>query len=369
MATLTQHHRQSTSRRIRRLRALAARRFVCGFDGTVLPAEVARLLHAGLGGIILFARNLPDIESAVALIRSARAAAGRRSLVVCLDQEGGRVKRLGPPLLQLPSARILGATGDRELLRAAGRQLGRELGALGFSLNLAPVLDVDTNPKNPVIGDRSFARDPREAARRAVAFGRGLLLGGIACCGKHFPGHGDTRQDSHHELPTLPADQRRLETVELVPFAAAIRARFPALMLGHLLAPALDPKRPASLSPAAYQLTRRMGHAGALLTDDLEMGAVARSPGVVPAALEALRCGADGALICHRPGLVEEAIERTTRKLVDGIASERTFAASARRLAALGSVAAPDQERFLRFTRSPRRRAVERVLASLSEVA
>lgn len=353
---------------MRRLRALAASRFVCGFDGTVLPAEVARLLPAGLGGIILFARNLPDIESAADLIRSARAAAGRRPLVVCLDQEGGRVKRLGPPLLQLPSARILGATGDRELLRAAGRQLGRELGALGFSLNLAPVLDVDTNPQNPVIGDRSFARDPREAARRAVAFGRGLLLGGVACCGKHFPGHGDTRQDSHHELPTLVADHRRLEAVELVPFAAAIRARFPSLMLGHLLVPALDPERPTSLSPAAYRLARRMGHLGALLTDDLEMGAVARSPGVVPAALAALRGGADGALICHHPELVEEAIERATRELVEKTVSERAFSAAARRLAALGSVAKPDKERFLWFSRSHRRRALERALASLSEV-
>lgn len=342
---------------------------MCGFTGTALPAAVARLLQAGLGGIILFSRNLPDPDAVAALIRSAQAAAGRRPLVVCLDQEGGRVKRLGPPLIQLPPARILGATGDRELLRAAGRQLGRELSAIGFSLNLAPVLDVDTRPENPVIGDRSFAREPQQAAQRAVAFGRGLLLGGIACCGKHFPGHGDTRQDSHFELPALEADRHRLETVELVPFAAAIRARFPALMLGHLLVPALDPERPTSLSPVAYRLARQMGHAGALLTDDLEMGAVARSPGVVPAALEALRCGADGAVICHHPELVEEAIERATGELVDGIAPERTFAASARRLAALGSVSVPDLGRFLRITRSPRRRALDCALTHLPEVA
>jgi len=311
-----------------------ARLFVAGFEGPRVPDEVAALIRQGLGGVILFSRNLPDLDSSLDLMEALFSLAEGRPLVISLDQEGGRVQRLGAPLIQLPAMGQLARLGDLSLCRDAGRQLGAELTALGFHHNLAPVLDVDSNPDNPVIGDRAFSGDPSTVIRFGLAFAEGLQDGGVANCVKHFPGHGDTHIDSHHDLPVLTHGMERLEAIELAPFRAATSAaRLPdAILTAHVVVQALDPLLPASLSKATYSLLRQgMGYEGLVLTDDLEMAAVAKDPGVVEAACQALCAGADGALICHRPQLIEQAMACLQDGLERGQVDAKALAASVER--------------------------------------
>jgi beta-N-acetylhexosaminidase len=213
-----------------------------------------------------------------ALVRSLRAPAPVDSpLIVSVDQEGGLVQRLRHPLTEWPPMLAVGDAGDPQRTEAVGRALGAELGALGIGWDLAPVLDVHTNPANPVIGNRAFGRTPEAAITHALAFWRGLRASGVLGCGKHFPGHGDTHTDSHHDLPVVAHDQARLAAVELLPFAAAVRAGAEALMTAHVVYPALDPALPATLSrPILTDLLRtELGFAGLLVSDDLGMAAVA----------------------------------------------------------------------------------------------
>src|SRR5688572_1439217 len=219
---------------------------VGGFPGTV-PFEP--LLDAAargeLGGIVLFKRNLGSpIEVARLVAAFDEKAPIDRPLLVAIDQEGGRVARLGRPVLELPPMRRLGERDDPELTRRAGRVLGGQLAALGVTTNFAPVLDVDTHPANPVIGDRSFGRDAETVTRHGLAFAHGLAAGGILACGKHFPGHGDTELDSHLALPRLTHAWERLERVELAPFRAAC-GDLQMIMTAHVVFEAIDADRPA----------------------------------------------------------------------------------------------------------------------------
>jgi len=296
-----------------------ARLFIAGYPGPAPAADILDLIRAGLGGVILFERNLPDLDAALAATAVLVEAAGSGPLILSLDQEGGQVQRLGPPFLQLPPMASLGQADDPDLCEACGRQLGLALAAAGFHLDFAPVFDVNTNPDNPVIGPRAFHHaDPERVARLGVAFARGLQAAGVGACAKHFPGHGQASEDSHLTLPRLPLDRARLERVELPPFRRAVLAGVATAMTAHLLIPALD-ERITSLSPAVYALLRdELGFEGPVVTDDLEMAAVAERVGVVAAAVEALAAGADGVLVCHRPGLVEQALAEVDRALADG---------------------------------------------------
>src|SRR5512146_1069601 len=199
--------------------------FAVGFQGTAPTAEVLELVRRGVYGVVLFASNVESAEQVAELVAALKRTAGRR-LLVSIDQEGGRVARLRSPhgFTELPPMRALGATADQHLAYQIGALLGRELRAVGIDQDYAPVVDVDTNPANPVIGDRSFSRDPDEVARMAAALARGLQDSGVAACAKHFPGHGDTSQDSHTALPHLPHALDRLKEVELVPFRALAQA-------------------------------------------------------------------------------------------------------------------------------------------------
>src|SRR4051794_887786 len=184
--------------------------FMIGFDGPEAPASALKLVDDGVYGAILFKRNVVTPQQVAGLTRALKSRAGR-PFVLAVDQEGGRVARLrGAPFTALPPMRELGKAQDEQLARRAGRLLAYELRAVGFDWNFAPVLDVDTNPANPVIGDRSFAADAALVSRLGVALGQGLEEGGVAACGKHFPGHGDTSTDSHLALPRLPHDLARL---------------------------------------------------------------------------------------------------------------------------------------------------------------
>jgi beta-N-acetylhexosaminidase len=329
---------------------------VGGFEDESLPASFAGALSAGKrGGAILFKRNLPTVEHARALCADI-IDASRPQLppFIGVDEEGGRVSRLPPPVLRLPPMARLARTGDLRLLNAAGSLLGRQLAACGFNLDFAPVLDMDTNPANPVIGDRAFGSEPEAASMRALSFYQGLsehVLG----CGKHFPGHGDTHVDSHHGLPVVEHDRKRLGELELVPFMAAARSNMDSFMTAHLIVTALDPDVPATLSRKVCTdlLRRDMGFDGVLFSDDLEMRAVADRYPVEESAVMAIEAGCDVLLICKREDWQDRAHEALVRRAErDTVFRERCHDAAMRGLTARRRrVAAPlgDATRFSRL--------------------
>jgi beta-N-acetylhexosaminidase len=299
-----------TARASKSLEALASRRLVVGFDGVASSPALDELLRRGVGGVILFRRNVASPVELAELVCDVKRRAGR-PLLVGVDQEGGRVARLRDGFTALPSLRTVGLAGDAGLARALGKLIGTELRAVGVDLDFAPVLDVDTNPQNPVIGDRSFGRDPARVAELGAAMLRGLQEAGIAACGKHFPGHGDTRQDSHHDLPRVPHALARMEAVELVPFAAAVKAGVASLMTAHVVFDAVDAAHPATLSEAVLGgfLRDRLGYDGVVFSDDLEMGAITRHFGCAKAAVMALRAGVDQLLVCHSSHVAHAIID------------------------------------------------------------
>jgi len=285
--------------------------FCVGFHGKTPSAEVLELVRRGVYGVILFARNVEDAEQVAALVADLKRAAGR-PLLVSVDQEGGRVARLraAQGFTELPPMRALGEAGDEALARAVGALLGAELRAVGIDQDYAPVVDVDTNPANPVIGDRAFSRDAGTVARLGAALAQGLQSAGVAACAKHFPGHGDTSQDSHRDLPRLPHGLDRLERVELAPFRALARAGVASVMTAHVVFEALDPARPATLSPKVMALLReRVGFGGCAISDDLEMKAVTEHFPLEEAAPGAVAAGVDALLVCHRAELQHRAID------------------------------------------------------------
>ena len=272
------------------LRRAIGQLLIAGFDGHQLPVELKAIVRDfGLGGVILFARNIAEPEQVAELCAEASRLVPDLPLWVSVDQEGGRVARLKTPFTEWPPMATLGRSGDVALAERFARALASELKAVGFTMDYAPVLDVHTNRDNPVIGDRALADRADEVARLGSAIIRALQQEGIAACGKHFPGHGDTNTDSHHELPLVEHALERLRGVELVPFRAA-----------HVFMPALDETRPASLSRRIVTglLREELQYGGVILSDDLEMKAIANAYTVPDAAVLAIDAGCDGVLIC-----------------------------------------------------------------------
>jgi beta-N-acetylhexosaminidase len=253
-----------------------------------------------LGGVILFARNVVEPEQVAELGHDAARLVPDLPSWVGVDQEGGRVARLRAPFTEWPPMATLGRSGDPALAERFARALAAELKAVGITLDFAPVLDIHTNPRNPVIGDRALAEKAEDVARLGRAIIRGLQGEGVAACGKHFPGHGDTSTDSHHELPVVEHPPERLREVELVPFMEAIEAEVAAIMTAHVLIPALDERAPATLSKRVITglLREELGYDGVVLSDDLEMKALTGEYPVPVAAVRAVEAGCDGILIC-----------------------------------------------------------------------
>lgn len=306
--------------------ALAGQVLVVGFGAGPLPQALRHAAEQGqLGGFILFRRNLElaeagsvqaRIEPIVALLAELRRIFPRDlPPLLGVDQEGGRVARLGPPVLRLPAMRALGRHGDAALTRDAAALLGAQLRALGFTMDLAPVLDVDSNPDNPAIGDRSFGREVDEVIRHGGAFAEGLERAGLPACGKHFPGHGDTDVDSHLVRPWVRHDRAHLERIELAPFVA-LMPRLPALLSSHVVYEALDPGVPATLSHAISSrlLRDELGYAGVLFSDDLEMQAIAGHMSMADGACAAVEAGCDIVLICSDVQASMAAHEALTRR-------------------------------------------------------
>jgi beta-N-acetylhexosaminidase len=275
---------------------------IAGFDGQQLPTELRALAREfGLGGIALFKRNIAEPEQVAEVAFEASRLVPDLPLWVSIDQEGGRVARLKSPFTEWPPMATLGRSGDVGLAERFARALAVELRAVGVTLDFAPVLDILTNPKNPVIGDRALAETAADVARLGSTIIRTLQAEGLAACGKHFPGHGDTSVDSHEELPLVEHPPERLREIEFAPFRAAIEADVAAIMTAHVLVPSLDEQRPATLSKRIVTdiLRKELRFQGMILSDTLEMKATADTYGVPNAAVMAIEAGCDGVLICE----------------------------------------------------------------------
>jgi beta-N-acetylhexosaminidase len=321
----------------RELDRACAGHFCVGFHGTKPSAEVLELIRRGVYGVILFARNVESAEQVAELSGALKRAAGR-PFMVTVDQEGGRVARLRAPqgFTEVPPMRLVGRAGNPGLARQVGALLGRELRAVGIDQDYAPVVDVDSNPANPVIGDRSFGSDPELVGRLGAALAQGLQSEGVAACAKHFPGHGDTSQDSHRDLPRLPHDLERLERVELAPFRALAAAGVASVMTAHVVFEALDPARPATLSPAVMRLLReRCGFRGPAISDDLEMKAVSEHFSLEQAVPDTIVAGVDGILVCHTAERQHQAIDLLRRAVEGRRVPQDRLAEAALRLKAL----------------------------------
>jgi beta-N-acetylhexosaminidase len=279
--------------------------------GTTISSELRALAREfQLGGVTLFARNIEAPEQVAELNHDLQSLSSGLPLWIAVDQEGGRVARLRAPFTEWPPMAALGRSGDPGLARRFAAALGAELRAVGVTLDFAPVLDILTNPKNPVIGDRALAETADDVARLGAAIIKGLQDNGVAACGKHFPGHGDTSVDSHFGLPIVEHPPDRIRRVELVPFREAIRAGVATIMTAHVLVPSIDEEKPATLSRRiVYDILRdELGFEGVILSDDLEMKALADGYSVGDAAVQAIAAGCDGVLICRNaPHMARDA--------------------------------------------------------------
>lgn len=334
-------------------RRLALGVLMSGVHGTNVSGWLREALHDGLGSVCLFAENTPDLATARRLTDGLRAE--NPSVVVASDEEGGDVTRLQAVTgSSLPGNEALGVLDDEAITRSCARELGRLMSLAGIDLDLAPALDVASEPLNPVIGVRSFGADPELVGRHGQAFIDGLRDVGVASCGKHYPGHGDTRTDSHVALPILSAKIDTLDERDLKPFRMC---RSDAIMTAHVVAPELGPA-PASLSTWASLKVRESGFLGPILTDALGMGALSERMGLGEACVEALEAGAD--LLCldapqnrDPQAALEEAVEALSTALDAGRLDApllRNAAARAKSLSRSTSFPAFDEAAAVRTT-------------------
>jgi len=280
-----------------------------GFWGNTPSQEIIDLIQRyHVGNILLFSRNVRDAQQVLELTQRlqmiAKEAGQRYPLLIAIDQENGIVQRLGEAVTIFPGNMALGAIGTEEMAYKVASATGQELKALGITMNLAPVVDINNNPANPVIGVRSFGEDPQQVARLGAAMVKGYHATGILSCLKHFPGHGDTAVDSHLALPMIPSTLERLAAVELLPFRSGIKAGAESVMLAHISFAALTEHDtlPATLTPAIAQglLREKLGFNGVILSDCMEMKAISVTFGTERAAVMALQAGVDLVLVSHR---------------------------------------------------------------------
>ena len=286
--------------------------FIVGLQGEALAHEEKAIIERyAFGGFILFNHNCCEPVQILRLCRALWETANRHPPFISIDEEGGRVHRLPNPFTHFPPAARLGQIGDLKLVYRTARATARELALAGINLDFAPVLDVNSNPNNPVIGDRSFAADPQKVRTLGGRWARGLREGGIIPCGKHFPGHGDTDQDSHFALPVVHRPLAELEKIELPPFISACRNKIESLMTAHVLYRSLDPELPATLSQKiiAGLLRHKLNYNGVVFSDDMEMKAISDNYRQEDAVSLCVRAGIDVMLFCHDLARAIDAFE------------------------------------------------------------
>jgi beta-N-acetylhexosaminidase len=313
--------------------AAVLKRFLLGFTGTSLPHELVELLGGGLAGVTIFRRNFRDPAELLRLTYEIRDAADG-PVLIGIDQEGGIKFALPEPFTQWPSAADLGELNDPDAVEEVARAIAREVSAVGCNLVFAPMLDLHLRAGSPVTSRRSYGSDPERVGELGAAFARGLAGEGILGCAKHFPGHGDAEADPHLELPIFEGSLERLREIELIPFAAAIKAGVPTVMTAHILLPWIDPGRPATLSRRVVEnlLRQELGFKRVVLADDLGMGAIAKQFPSGAAAVECFRAGCDIAMLCHDWSLVMPALVATTRAHEEGRFSAAAWRSSLMRI-------------------------------------
>ena len=320
----------------------AGTRVMAGFDGQAASEHAKRLIKDfRVQSLILFKRNVDAPAQVADLVRELQSlaleAGYSRPLLIAIDQEGGRVQRLRAPWTVWPPARRLGELDSEDLTRGMAEAIAWELKACGISLDFAPVVDVDTNPKNPIINDRSFSGDPEQVAKLGAAFIEAMQKSGVAACAKHFPGHGDTDTDSHLDLPVIEHSRSRLDDVELRPFRKAIAAEVAAIMTAHIMVRELDEKVPATLSPKVVTTLLRdeLGFKGVIVADDLEMKAISVHWPYAISAVLAAKAGCDILPVCEHEEAQVAVIEALVRAEESGELRKRDIDDSLLRIEAM----------------------------------
>ncbi len=315
----------------------AGQMVVVGIDGYEADDDaLAMIENYHVGGFIIFGRNVKDTGQLSGLINSLKRAnsINRVPIFVSVDEEGGRVSRMPEGIIKLPSNREIGNANDEALSYEIGAVIAEELKSFGFNMNFAPVLDIDSNPQNPVIGDRSYGSSTEIVSRLGTECMKGIMAGGIIPVIKHFPGHGDTAVDSHVGLPLVESDMDRLRQFELVPFAEAINNGADAVMVAHILLNKIDPEYPASLSKIIITdiLRGELNFDGVVITDDITMGAVTENYDIGEAAVRAVNAGSDIVLVCHGKENRMAVLDALTKAVRSGNISEKRLDESVKRI-------------------------------------
>jgi len=302
--------------------------FIVGIEGVEINEETKKFIQEyRVGGIILYGKNITDSRQLLDLINSIKEfnkKEGNLPLFISIDEEGGRVSRMPDEFRKFPSNLEIGKLRDAAFSYEIGKTIAEEISLFGINMNYGPVLDVNSNPKNPVIGDRSFSHDTEVVKELGISTMKGLKDGGIIPVIKHFPGHGDTSVDSHLELPSVDKDLRELKELELIPFIGAISEGADAVMVAHILLRKIDSQYPATLSKQVIMdvLRDELGFEGVVITDDMTMGAIRNHYGIKDAVVKSIEAGSDIILIAHDFEKKIEGIEAVKKAIEEGILSE-----------------------------------------------
>ncbi|QJD88087.1 beta-N-acetylhexosaminidase [Cohnella herbarum] len=315
---------------------------LAGIDGTAIDSSMKKMIaEQHVGGIILYKNNFSDLEGSAKLVNDLKKANAVNPLPIFMsvDQEGGKVSRLPKDFVAMPDAAKVGRTGNPELAKEMGSLLSQELNLMGFNVDFAPVLDINSNPKNPVIGSRSFGDNATLVTDMGIAAMKGLQEGGTIAVVKHFPGHGDTSVDSHLELPVVRKTTEQLEAMEWVPFRKAIEEDAAAVMVAHILFPLIDPDAPASFSKIIIgeQLRGTLGYDGVVITDDMTMGAISDHYGIADAAVKSVEAGSDILLVAHGYDVAKQVYDKLLQAVKSGKIEESRIDESVRRILVLKS--------------------------------
>lgn len=311
--------------------------FIVGLDGYTVNDNTRKMIEDyHVGGFILFSDNVEDSNQLLTLINSLKStnAKNKIPLFISVDQEGGRVNRMPSELKKFPSNRIIGNVNNKEFSYKIGSIIAEEIGSFGFNMDFAPVLDINSNPKNPVIGDRSFGTDAEIVSNLGIQTMKGIQSGSVIPVVKHFPGHGDTAVDSHIGLPTVNKDLKQLKSFELVPFQEAIKNGADVVMIAHILLNKIDPQNPASLSETVITdiLRNQLNFQGVVITDDITMGAVTKNLSIDSGAIKAVNAGSNIVLVCHGYDNEKTVINGIKQAVEDGIITKEKIDKSVYRI-------------------------------------
>lgn len=297
--------------------------FIFGFTGREIDEKTIDMIEKNhIGGFILFKENIKSVEQNVDILNTLKETnkINPVPLFLAIDEEGGRVSRLPKPFPKMPPAKAIGDINDKDISLQYGKTLGNRLKTIGFNMNFAPVMDINSNPKNPVIGDRAFGTTIDVVVDNSIQVMEGISLENIIPVIKHFPGHGDTKTDSHIDIPVVNKTMDELEKLELIPFTQAIETGVDSIMIGHILFPELDKSNPATLSNTIINdiLREKLSFNGVIISDDMSMGAIAKNYNIEDAVVKFIKAGGDIALVCHSYEVQLSLFDRIKEELEKG---------------------------------------------------